>query len=726
MTTYTGTSGNDTWTGAGGDDIAYGAGGDDTLTGGLGNDFLSGDDGNDLLIGNKGDDTLLGGAGDDVMQFTGALQGFESLDGGSGSDTVVALSNNAVIGLSAISNVEFIDAGTFINVSILGSSAANVLDFSGATLTGITLIDGGDGDDTIIGSDGADTIRGNAGNDHIEGKGANDILQYSGALEGFDSVDGKGGSDKILALADNTVIGLTSIANVEKIDGDGHLGVYISGSSAADALDFSAVLHMDDITSIDGGAGNDSITGSALSDTIHGGAGNDVLIGDGLALDGAGDLFVYSGTNEGFDAVDGQDGLDTITAAADNTIIGLTSIASVETITGGGFSGVSISGSSAADVLNFSGVLSISGIVSIDGGGGNDSITGSIFSDTLGGGAGDDTFYYTGAATGFDNIDGGTGANTILATAAGTSIGLHQVANISLISAGGLSGVSIAGSSAADTLNLSGVILSGIAEIGGGDGNDTITGTALADTIRGGLGDDSLNGGNGDDLFMDDAGSSGYDAIDGGAGTDTIAINGTLYLSYVSNVEYLSSTGGIFIFCSNGNDYLDFSSTSITGGGYISLVQLNDGNDTFFGGTSSSSVWGGAGDDSIVGGANNDFFTGGWGHDTMFGGAGDDWYQYVGQQDSPYGSTPDVVYLNSGEADKIDLSSIDADPDTAGNQAFSFIGTSSFSGANGEIRVSASISGGYRIQIVMNYDGIPDMEIDVHTSHTLSSSDFIL
>ena len=66
---------------------------------------------------------------------------------------------------------------------------------------------------------------------------------------------------------------------------------------------------------IDGGAGNDTITGSAGDDTLIGGDGNDFVNGgrgNDVALLGAGnDTFVWN-PGDGSDTVEGQDGTDTL------------------------------------------------------------------------------------------------------------------------------------------------------------------------------------------------------------------------------------------------------------------------------------------------------------------------------------------------------------------------------------------------------------------------------
>ncbi len=91
--------------GNGGNNVLRGMGGNDILIGMEGNDTLYGDDGNDGLLSGTGNDNLYGGAGDDlVVAFWGGVSGhgitgaagtlvttggFDSADGGSGTDTVV-------------------------------------------------------------------------------------------------------------------------------------------------------------------------------------------------------------------------------------------------------------------------------------------------------------------------------------------------------------------------------------------------------------------------------------------------------------------------------------------------------------------------------------------------------------------------------------------------------------------------------------------------------------
>ena len=75
-----------------------------------------------------------------------------------------------------------------------------------------------------------------------------------------------------MTLVNGTTIGLRSISTVETTSANGHSGVTILGSAGNDVLNFTVVTLVD-IVSIDGGGGNDSITGSAGPDVIIGRAG---------------------------------------------------------------------------------------------------------------------------------------------------------------------------------------------------------------------------------------------------------------------------------------------------------------------------------------------------------------------------------------------------------------------------------------------------------------------
>jgi Ca2+-binding RTX toxin-like protein len=312
-----------------------------------------------------------------------------------------------------LSGVEIIEAGGFAGVKLLGSSTANNFDFSGVTLVGITQIDLGSGNDSLVGTGNADTVIGGGGNDSISLGGGDDVVRYGNSSNGFDSVDGgSGANDRLVASANNATIGLEALTGIEAIDAAGFTGVKLVGSSNANAFDFSAVT-LTGIVQIDAGSGNDTVVGSSADDVIVAGKGNDVL-----SAGGGNDLFKVA-TSAGTDVYDGGSGTDRIEASASNVTVTVTgaNITGVEAISAAGFAGFKLVGTSAANTLDFSS-LSLSGVTLISGGSGNDSITGSSAADFLDGGAGRDT------------LTGGSGADTFIFNSTSHSKGTSNIDRI--------------------------------------------------------------------------------------------------------------------------------------------------------------------------------------------------------------------------------------------------------------------------------------------------------
>jgi VCBS repeat-containing protein len=702
--TFVLTSGNDTFPGSG-----QVLSNDNYVVDGLaGNDIISTLGGNDVIRGSAGNDTISAGAGDDVITFVGTANGHDSIDGGDGNDEIRALSNNAVIGLSALSNVETISGQAFTGVKILGSAAGDLLDFTNVVLTGITNIDGAAGNDTITGSGDADTITGGTGNDVLSGGGGNDTFLVSGAT-GTDSYDGGAGNDAIRATAANTTLTLASLSSVETITSGGFSNFRILGTALGDNLDFSAVT-LTGVASIDGGAGNDTLIGSAAADTIIGGSGNDSMEG------GSGDDLFLVATSAGNDTIKGGAGTDTVRASIAGAIINWGAISEVEAISGGGFANVKIGGTSGNDLMDFTG-LSLTDIAAIDAGAGNDTVVGSSTADTIVGGAGndsleggdgDDLFLFA-ANAGVDTIVGGAGADVIKASAAGASLSWGSYSGVETISAGGFSNVKIVGSAAADTINLSSFALDGIVAIDGGTGNDTIVGSAGNDTIVGASGNDDLDGGDGNDTFLIGT-SAGTDIIKGGDGIDVIkasAVNVAISWGSFSGVEEISADG--------------FLNVKILGSGAANVMNLS--NYTL---TGIAAIDGGAGNDTITGSAGNDTIVGSAGADHLYGGAGADTFDYNLVSDSR-GTTIDKIFDFADGEDLIDLSGLDANSALGGDQSLTFVGYGAFTGAMGELRIDTSTAGITKILVDLDGNKVADLEVHlVGTYSTLDANDFLL
>jgi Ca2+-binding RTX toxin-like protein len=216
-----------------------------------------------------------------------------------------------------------------------------------------------------------------------------------------------------------------------------------------------------------------------------------------------------------------------------------------------------------------------------------------------------------------------------------------------------------------------------------GSGNATLTGNTAANNITGSSGDDVLIGG------------AGSDALDGGSGVNT--------------ASYSTSSGGLTANLANSAS----NTGDASGDTYSNIKNLigSTGADVLVGDTQNNSISGGSGTDTITGGA---------GQDAMAGGANADVFVFSALSDSPQASY-DTITDFSG--DKIDLSAIDADATTAGNQAFHLDGTS---GSAGDIATNY-VSGWNLtfIDIWVDNDATVDATIALVGNVTLTSANFV-
>jgi Ca2+-binding RTX toxin-like protein len=292
-----------------------------------------------ILTANNGDALFPGG---------GALEDYPSI-----AQLQAALAAANIIPIFAIAGgyeTTYQDLATQLGrgaVVTLTANSSNIVDaitagMTQATTTHIEDAHAGSGNDTVIGGVEDNGIWGNAGNDMIDGRGGadhidggagddvltggdgNDTFTYSGRTNGFDAVGGGTGLDSMIAQADGTVIGISSLTGIETISADGHSGVKLIGSALADVIDLSATTLIG-ITGIDGGGGRDTIIGSTGADTIIGGGAGDLLTGGGGA-----DTFLFRSITESrpgakdiiTDFTQGQDILHLTTIDANSVLAG--------------------------------------------------------------------------------------------------------------------------------------------------------------------------------------------------------------------------------------------------------------------------------------------------------------------------------------------------------------------------------------------------------------------
>lgn len=237
-------------------------------------------------------------------------------------------------------------------------------------------------------------------------------------------------------------------------------------------------------------------------------------------------------------------------------------------------------------------------------------------------------------------------------------------------------------------------------DIGGGSGSDDLSGDDGDDRLNGGIGDDNLHGGNGNDHLL---GGEGADHISGDAGNDT-------------------SNGG------NGNDSIDGGAGDDTmqGGNGADDLTGDDGRDKLVGGADSDSLSGGTGDDKLDGGQGNDHVDGGAGRDLLRGGVGADAFVFhTGETGATRETADRIADFSHAQGDQIDLSTIDADTLTDGDQAFAFLGTAAFGNHAGELRYDVVRSNVY-VSGDTNGDGVADFVIRLDHVATLDATDFVL
>ncbi len=320
-----GGDGDDYVSGDGGADIVFGGAGADVLWGDITSDLLAGEfngadqvygeDGNDDVFGGGSADQLFGGNGDDriwgdgsmrlpgaVGYLTGQFHGADFINGGDGADqiwgdggadTIYGGAGNDVI--YGDNTVELL-AAEFHGADYLDGGAGDDTLYGGG---GADALVGGDGNDKLVGGDGADYLNGGAGNDIYEADAGDFVTDAGGAnaisfaATGVTSVVSAGadvlvnyGTDGTLTVADAlrgsmaTVNG-QSIASWLQANLTG--GAIVATSQAGQTLqggagnDTLTALH--EGSTLKGGKGANTLVGSSFADILHAGPGNDTLAG---------------------------------------------------------------------------------------------------------------------------------------------------------------------------------------------------------------------------------------------------------------------------------------------------------------------------------------------------------------------------------------------------------------------------------------------------------------
>lgn len=379
----------------------------------------------------------------------------------------------------------------------------------------------------------ADLAQGNGGNDTLSGGDGNDSL-YGGL--GNDRLSGDAGDDLI--------------------DGGAGVDVAVFAGSAAVMVDLNQSgpqdtgRGMDQLTGIENiisGMGNDRLTGDAKANVLNAIGGNDTLIG------GLGNDRLYGGAGD--DELEGDAGNDLLNGGSGQDTA----------VYRGGAATVSLAESGAQYVGAAHGTDTLIDIEHLISDFGNDRLTGNDLANRLSGQGGNDTL--TGGA-GNDTLDGGNG-NDVLQGDAGDDLFLGGAGWDTAVFAGNADitvSLSIGGpqntGQGMDTLDR-------IEHITSGEGNDRLTGNALANTLQGSGGNDTLSGLSGNDALFGDAGNdrlnggNGNDTLVGGLGIDTLSGGaGDDVFRFLSAQEIGYSTERIIDF-QTGADQIDLSALGL-------------------------------------------------------------------------------------------------------------------------------------------------------------------
>ena len=686
------------------------------LTGTVADERLEGGNGSDLIDGAGGNDTLVGGAGHDMLR------------GGDSNDTL---------------------SGDFGNDLLEGDGGADVLNGG----SGMDHVYGGEGDDRLTSTAGAiDEIYGEAGNDTL-------IVSHSGG-----SHPSHTSGDQVLASggAGNDIFFVKS-DNSSFVTVDGGAGDDVVNLQRSFLATFTITLGEGrDTLRIQSFYAHENVRAAIVTDFTAGPAGDTLDWDQFLASSTLG----WNGTANPFTA--GyvrllQSGADTLVqidwdasgaSGSFKTVLTLKNVSPhfFEASNFDGFdphSRVVVTGTPGADTLT-----GTAGRDAVEGGAGNDRLLlQDGGDDTAYGGDGNDVFYFGSAFTGADRVDGGAGRDAIVlqgdVTVTLSEANLTGIESLSIQSGANASfGDTADNFYDFDVTTADGNVAAGQQLIVNAQslraGEDfTFDGSAESDgtfLVYGGHGVDDLAGGAGVDVFFFEGQRWGVgDKVDGGAGRDALVISAGSGLTHIefapdsfTNIESISVNNryatdpsqkpSYELVLHNGN--VAPGGTLIVNGSSIQLGQVahidgrgvHDGNLILFGG---------GGHDVITGGDGADLVVGGGGQDSLAGGAGADVFRYDSVSDSPAGATDLIGDFATG-VDRIDLSRIDANSGVEGDQAFTFIGASAFSGAAGELRLFDD-NGYQRVEGDVNGDGLADFAILLQLGTApLAQGDFLL
>ncbi|THD34590.1 MAG: hypothetical protein E7773_14495, partial [Sphingomonas sp.] len=647
----------------------FGSSGNDTMTGTTHADMF------DLRQG--GSDTASGLDGNDTFYMGAAWNAGDAIDGGTGTDQVIAQGNTTLtLGATSLTGVEQVtlltgsdpsygdvfgfpysynittnDANVAAGQQLIvqgGSLHANeTLTFNGAAeLDGSFLVYGGLGNDVLTGGHQADTLYGGGGNDQIDG-GAGADTMYGGAGNDTFIVDDAGD-----VVTENANEGTDTVLS---------------------SVSYALSANVENLTLT--GTGDTAATGNALANVITGNSGNNALVGGGGAdtlIGGLGDD-IYTVSDASTVIVENAgEGNDTVKSSVSYV---LTAGAEIETARLIGTSNIDLTGNGIHQIL-----IGNTGNNVLDGGGGG---------DRMKGGAGDDTYVIRSASDVIVEL-AGDGDDTVKAAVSYTLGAAAQVEHLYTIDASATTGINLTGNDYSHDIQGN----AGVNVLTGGSGNDSLAGNGGADTLIGGAGDDIYSVTDAATTIVEAAGG-GNDTVKAfvsytltaGAEIETARLIGSANLDLTGNELHqvlIGNTGNNTLDGGGGGDRMKGGAgddTYIIRSSADAIVEIaGDGNDTakaavsytlgaaaqvehlltidtsattainLTGNDYSHDIQGNAGANVLTGGSGNDVLQGFAGNDTLFGGAGADTFVF------DHGTGQDSVGDFVSGTDRLDLS----------------------------------------------------------------------
>jgi Ca2+-binding RTX toxin-like protein len=735
---------------------------DNTLDGSVGRDLVKGEGGNDTLMAEGGYsatlesiayETTYDESGNQIGGFDFWFYHGETLDGGTGNDFVSYANAQSSVVVNLASGLGYATGaiallnsrpppgtgiGNFINdvehaISDFADQLWSIENIIGSSFNDV--LTGDNGANILSGKSGADTLIGGLGNDTYYVDNIGDIVTET------DPTLSSGGSDTVhsalnaYTLGANVENGRLTATGVAALTGNsldntlfaaagnnalnGSTGVdtasYVYAGSAvtvslavttAQATGGSGADTLIAIENLTGSNYNDTLTGNAAANLLDGGAGNDVLNG-----------------GAGLDRMTGGEGSDTYYVSSTGDVVIETN---ATTSTGGSDTVYSYLDAYTLGANVENGRLLATGVAALTG----NSLDNTLF-----------------AAAGNNVLNGSTGVDTASYVYAGSAVT-----------------VSLAVATAQATIGSGSDTLIAIENLTGSNYNDTLTGNAAANLLNGGAGNDVLNGGTGVDRMTGGDGSDAYyvdnilDVVMETNATASIGGSDTVY-SFISvytlgaNVENgrLLTTGAAALtgnsldntFYSGAGSNLLNGSTGVDTASYLyaaSAVSVSlavttaqatggSGADTLIaienltGSNYNDRLTGNAAANLLSGGSGNDILIGGTGKDVLTGGAGNDIFDFNAVAETGLTSaTWDIISDFTRGADKIDLSTLDANTATATNEAFtSVIGSTVAFSAAGQLKVSGGVLYGNT-----DADSAAEFAIQVVGISSVTTGDFIL